>query len=41
MLRASCKTPKEVIPAKAGIYKINHLQFKKVTSQKPRAFDHA
>jgi hypothetical protein len=29
MLRASYKTPKEVIPVNAGIYTINHVQFKK------------
>ncbi len=28
--RASCKTPKYVIPAKAGIYRINHLQIEKM-----------
>ncbi len=35
--RAFCQTPKDVIPVKAGIYKINHLQIKEVTSQKVRA----
>jgi len=30
---ASCKTPKYVIPSKAGIHRINRLQIKKMDSR--------